>query len=110
MIRQSRGSPSNWILWQWSSLDWRFGLSRASQRISTTIFDSTDSCLPRLIGLLLFWARVVVRDLNSDLSSVFALAVQSVPQVILAAAWNYDLFQINPGLPNQIRLFVIIED
>jgi hypothetical protein len=40
----------------------------------------------------LFWACIVVSDFNPDFASVFSLAAQGVPQVILAATWNHDFF------------------
>lgn len=61
----------------------------------------------RLVGL---GARVIVGDFDSDLTSVFALAGQVLPEVVLAAAWNDDVAQVNPGLPNQLGFLVVVED
>lgn len=71
-------------------------------------------CLGFLLSLfndcLILGARVVVCHLNADFSGILALELQAVPLITLAASGNDQLAQVNPRLPDQICLLVVIED
>jgi hypothetical protein len=59
--------------------------------------------------LLCLGAGVVECQLDSNLASVFALAVERVPVVALSAAGCDDGVQVGPGLTDQFRLLVVVE-
>jgi hypothetical protein len=58
----------------------------------------------------LLWAGIIVGDLNSDFASIFSLAVQVVPKVVLATPGHYNLLQAHPAFSNEVGLLVVIED
>lgn len=60
-----------------------------------------------LLGL---WTSVVVGELDADLTSILALASQVVPQVILAAARDDNVTQVDPCLSYQVGLLIVVED
>lgn len=60
--------------------------------------------------LLWLWASIVVGELDADLTSILALASQVVPQVILAAARDNNVTQVNPCLSYQVGLLIVVED
>jgi hypothetical protein len=53
---------------------------------------------------------VVVSQFHPDVTGVFALEVELVPQIILATARHNQLFEIDPSLANEICLLVVVED
>jgi hypothetical protein len=61
-------------------------------------------------GLLSLGSGVIVGELQTDLSSVLALAVQAVPVVALAAAGTDDGIEVDPCLSDQFRLLVVVEN
>lgn len=54
--------------------------------------------------------RIVVCELQPDLSRVFALARQALPDVLLAASGHDDIAEVEESLSDQIRLLVLAED
>lgn len=60
--------------------------------------------------LLRLWAGVVVSELDADLTGILALASQVVPQVILAAARDNNVTQVDPCLSYQVGLLIVVED
>lgn len=78
---------------------------------------ATANALPQILRpchtfrALWLWPGVVVCELNSQLSGVFALAVQPLPEIALASARHQNLIQVDQCLANQIcRLLVLAED
>lgn len=67
--------------------------------------------LPPLLShwLLCLWSGVVECQLDANLASVFALAIERVPVVALSSAGRDNRVQIGPGLADQFRLLVVIE-
>lgn len=53
-----------------------------------------------------FGSRVVVCELQPDLASVFALARQPLPYIVLAASGNDNTGQVDERLADQFRLLV----
>ena len=53
---------------------------------------------------------VVVGEFDADLAGVLALAVEAVPVVARAATGGDDGLKVDPGLANQLRLLVVVED
>lgn len=119
-----------WVLSWWSrkmTWHWRWGLlcgSLAGKRIRRERA-SLGWCGPertrrgiRLRGYLLglggwllgLWTSVVVGELDADLTSILALASQVVPQVILAAARDNNVTQVDPCLSYQVGLLIVVED
>lgn len=83
----------------------RCGPKRTSRRIRLR------GCLLGLGGRLLWlWSSVVVGELDTDLTSILALASQVVPQVILAAARHNNVTQVDPCLSYQVGLLIVVED
>ena len=62
-----------------------------------------------LLGLLLLWTRIVVCNFDPDLSCIFALTTQGMPNIILSSTRNDHLLQIDPSLANNLSLLVIVE-
>lgn len=60
-----------------------------------------------LLGL---WTGVVVGELDTDLASILALASQIVPQIVLAAARDDNVTQVDPCLSYQVGLLIVVED
>lgn len=54
--------------------------------------------------------RVVVCELYPQFAGIFALVVQSLPEIALAAARSNDLGEIDPGLADEIGALVFAED
>lgn len=61
-------------------------------------------------SLLRLWSAIVVCDLDSNLTRIFALAGQVLPDVVLSSTRNNDVLQVNPCFADEIRLLVISED
>jgi hypothetical protein len=59
---------------------------------------------------LLLGPRIVVGQFYSDLACVLSFELQLVPDVILPASRDDDVFQVHPNLPNKVVLLVLIED
>jgi hypothetical protein len=53
---------------------------------------------------------IIVGHLYSDVARIFSLEVQLMPQVILTAAGDDDIVQIDPSFTDEISLLVVIED
>lgn len=68
-------------------------------------------------GVLYYWSSslgrlrssVIVSKLDTDFSGVFALAVERLPQITLAAARQQDGIQTDPCFANQVGLLVLAE-
>ena len=56
-----------------------------------------------------FRSRIVVCELQPDLASVFSLACQPLPYIVLAASRNDNSGQVDKRLADQIRLLVFAE-
>lgn len=61
----------------------------------------------RLLG---FGSAIVEGDLNSNVASIFSLAIQIMPLVALSPASHDNIAQVDPCFADQFRLFVVIED
>jgi hypothetical protein len=105
-----RCCSGDWIRRQRSSLDGSLWLSRPLKTVSGSIFHTIRSTLLHLIWFLLLWTRIVVGDFDPDLPRIFALASQRMPNIILPPTWNDNLLQIDPSLPNNLSLLVIVEN
>ena len=65
---------------------------------------------PLLGGRLFLGPRIVVGQFYSDLARVFSFELQLVPDVILPASRDNNVFQVHPNLTNKVVLLVFIED
>jgi hypothetical protein len=92
---------------QWSALD---GLHLPRSPDGSLALRLRRLPPPLWLGLLSLRARVVVRDLHADLAGVLALAGEAEPLVALAAARRDNGREVRPGLANQLRLLVVVED
>lgn len=61
-------------------------------------------------GFLGLGTGVVVGNLNPDLTGVLALAGEVLPEIVLTAAGDDDVAQVDPCLSDQFCLLVVIED
>ena len=79
---------------------------RIASRIVVTLF-----LFPLLLGRrLLLGPRIVVGQFYSDLARVFSFELQLVPDVILPASRDNNVFQVHPNLPNKVVLLVLVKD
>jgi hypothetical protein len=103
-----RGRGARWVGWQRPALD-RLAFAGTAHRWTLAV--DAHGFLPRLCyGLLCLGPGIVVSNLDTDLSSIFALAVQRVPVVALSSARCDDGLEVGPRLPNQLCFLVIVED
>lgn len=65
------------------------------------------SCLP-----LLYWflSRIVEGKFDTNFASIFAFERQLMPDVALTSSKLDNISKIDPGLPNKVSSFVVIED
>lgn len=100
----SRQRPS--FDFSWTELSRSAGSCRSASRIGVTLFLFP----PLLKSRLLLGPRIVVGQFYSDLACVFSFELQLVPDVILSASRDDDVFQVHPNLSNKVVLLVLIED
>lgn len=77
--------------------------------------DPVSTGLPRHVLLvddllLRLGTGVVVGELDADVACIFALAAETLPEIILAAAGDDDGLEIDPGLADDFCLLVLAED
>ncbi len=53
---------------------------------------------------------VVVGQFHTNIASIFALEVQLMPQVVLAAARHNDIVEVDPGFTDEVCFLVVVED
>lgn len=64
-------------------------------------------CHDRLLGLR---ACIVVGDFDANLASVFTFTAEIMPLIVLAATGNDNVSQVDPGLADDVCLFVVVEN
>jgi hypothetical protein len=86
-------------------------VSWAIQR-GTLAFLSRLRAVSQALSGRLLWLRagVVVGQFQTSFSGVLALAIETVPDVALAAARYDDFGKVDPRLANELRLLVVVED
>ena len=90
-----------WIARQRSPLDSCRSIVKALPEIVDA--GNTFSCAFRP------WASVVVSELYSQLASIFAFTVETLPQICLASARMEYVFQRNPSFSNEVCPFILAE-
>lgn len=112
MLRSSRDrGPRNGIRGDVSTV--RITRQRAPLDLTTPTANTLPHLLRARHALRDFRLRpgIVVRELDPQLASVFALAIQPLPEIALASTRHQYLVQIHQRLANQVRrLFVLAED
>jgi hypothetical protein len=58
---------------------------------------------------LVLLAGIVVGHLDPNITSIFASALEWMPVVVLASSGDDQVLQVNPGLSNQVCLFIVVE-
>jgi hypothetical protein len=58
-------------------------------------------------GLIRLGSSIIIRDLQSDITGIFASAGKLLPKVCLATAGYNDAFEIDPRLANKICSLVV---
>lgn len=61
-------------------------------------------------GLLRLRSRIVERHLHPNLSRILAPASKVLPYIALTTAGDDDIFEVDPGIANQIRPLVVGKD
>jgi hypothetical protein len=85
-------------------------VSWAIQRGTLVVIPSLGAFPQTLSGFLGLWASIVVGQLQPCLSSIFALAIETVPGITLASTGYNDFGQADPSFANEFRLFIVVED
>lgn len=64
---------------------------------------------PSFNHCLIFWSSVVISHLDTDFTGILSTKLQWMPVIALATTGDDQVFQINPGLSDQVSFLVVVE-